>query len=161
MAIASVFLSFRALSVNANPAPQMVVPTGIQLPKELLGQVIPTSNPYIPHRPENMPPSPSASVEPQKKTAYDFVMRDFLIVLGAVLGFIGLIIFILMIWRFIKGDPDLTKQWEKEQVDLARRTSQGVEKHKKLWLLKKKKKGKKMTKEEKEAEEMRIQFQSD
>ena len=159
LAFASIFLSFQLTLVNCSPQPQVAVPSGIQLPKDLLGQVIPTSNPYIPHRPENAPPSPSASSSnaPTSKTAYDFVARDFFIIIGGILGFIGLIILALMIWRLIKGDPDLTKQWEKEQEDLARRSSEGVAKHKKKWFRRKQA----LSKEEREKEELKLKFESD
>ena len=132
---------------------QVPVPSGIQLPSALLGQVIPTANPYLPNRPENMPPSPTPSSAIASKDAAYFVLKDFLIVLGGVLGFIMLIVMILMGWRFIKGDPDLTKQWETETEKLAQRTAVGAAKSKKVWKLKKK--------TAKKGNDLKLEFQSE
>ena len=132
---------------------QIPVPTGIQLPSALLGQVVPTANPYLPNRPENLPPKTTATPAPSKDAAY-FVLKDFLIVLGGVLGCIMLIVIGLMGWRCLKGDPDLTKQWEKETEELAQRTANGATKNKKLW----KAKSSKLTKEE---SDLKLNFQSE
>lgn len=121
-------LPFLCIMISA----QVPVPTGIQLPSALLGQVVPTANPYLPNRPENLPPTTTSTPTTSKDAGY-FILKDFLIVLGAVLGFIMLVVIVLMGWRCIKGDPDLTKQWEKETEELAQRTAHGAAKNKKLW----------------------------
>lgn len=153
LAFLAVFFSFQLTGLEASP--QVAIPTGIKLPPELLGQVIPTSNPYIPNRPENLPPSPVASPTQQSRSTFEFIMRDFLIIIGGVLGFLGLIVFVLMIWRCIKGDPDLTKQWEKEQEALNRRTTEGLARHKK-WFKKVEKDA-----EKKETDDLKLEFSSD
>jgi hypothetical protein len=112
---------------------QVPVPTGIQLPSALLGQVVPTANPYLPNRPENLPPTTTATATASSKDAGYFILKDFLIVLGSVLGFIMVVVIVLLAWRCIKGEPDLTKQWEKETEELAQRTAYGAAKNKKLW----------------------------
>ncbi len=109
-----------------------------------------------------MPPSPSPSPSEgastsSKKDVFPFVITTFLIVIGGVLGFIGLIVALLMIWRLIKGNPDLTKQWEVEQEALAKRTSEGLAKHKKNWFKRKQA----LTKEEKEDQDLKLQFESE
>lgn len=121
-------LPFVCILLNA----QVPVPSGIQLPSALLGQVIPTANPYLPNRPENMPPTATATPTVSKDVGY-FVLKDFLIILSSVLGFIMLVVIVLIGWRWIKGDPDLTKQWENETKELAQRTAFGAAKNKKLW----------------------------
>ena len=151
--ISLLVLSFRVLLAD----PQVPVPTGIQLPKELLGQVIPTANPYIPNRPENIPPSPPATPTATSKDERNFYVSEFLIIIGAVLGFLGLVVGILLLVRCIKGDRDITKKWEKEQEALAQRTTEGVQKHKRGWF----RKNKPMTAEEKEKEETKLAFESE
>jgi hypothetical protein len=151
--ISLLFLSFQVLLAD----PQVPVPTGIQLPKELLGQVIPTANPYIPNRPENIPPSPPATPTSTSKNGHTFYVSEFLIVIGAVLGLLGLIVGILLVVRCVKGERDIAKKWEQEQEALARRTTEGIEKHKRGWF----KKNKPVTAEEKEKEETKLAFESD
>ena len=121
-------LSIVCMVINA----QVPVPSGIQLPTALLGQVIPTENPYLPNRPENLPPTATATPNVSKDDGY-FILKDFLIIISSVLGFIMLIVIVLFGWRCMKGEPDLTKQWEKETEELAQRTAYGVAKNKKLW----------------------------
>ena len=131
----SVFLVVLAitcfLGVESVPAPApFLVPTGIKLPDNLLNQVIPTSNPYVPNRPEYLPPSPSASPTSTSKSYFTFIVRDFIIILAGTLGFLVLAIAILMIWKYVKGDDDLVKQWEAEQDKAIQRTNEALAKKK-------------------------------
>jgi hypothetical protein len=131
---------------------QVAVPTGIQLPSALIGQVVPTANPYLPNRPENLPPTATPTAKASKDAGY-FILKDFLIVLGSVLGFIMFVVVVLIGMRCIKGEPDLTKQWEKETEELAQRTAYGATKNKKLWKARKSN----VTKES----DFKLQFQSE
>ncbi|KAI8928154.1 hypothetical protein BC831DRAFT_449436 [Entophlyctis helioformis] len=127
------------LSIGCSPvvqAQQVIVPPGAMLPTNLPSPA-PTANPFRPNRTSLFPPAAGdPSMATDRATAFDtyhFVVKDFIIVLGAVFAGIGLIIGLLVLFRWFRSGGQASmadeQRFEQEQRGLAERTAGTLERN--------------------------------
>nr|KAJ3422916.1 hypothetical protein HK105_005635 [Polyrhizophydium stewartii] len=103
------------------------VPSGAVMPPSVPSPA-PTSNPFKPNRTSSHPSSQTGAGD--QSTAFDtyhFAVTTFLIVLGCVFAFAGLIVGVLVLVRWVRTGSSQTKEddrrFEEEQQHLAERTA--------------------------------------